>query len=102
MFQKIVVADEIVLVSVALTSTYVSLLGLVNAALATAGHTLNGSVLKVILNGSAAFLLKDPNTAAEKTYPISTDKEIVALDALDLEVKTATTATLTVELYIAE
>lgn len=97
--QNVTTAEAFRLVSVALTSSYQALHKLINAALAAVAKP-EGSVIQMILNCDAAYTVKDTLTAGEKTFAASADKIFPVLNADSLlEVKTASTATLTVELY---
>ena len=85
----------------AITSTYASIRKLLNAWLVSVSKELPaGQVIQVKLSADAAVTLKDLTTTCEITLAADTEKIIPALDALSLQIKTASTATGKVELYI--
>jgi len=105
--QMVTSARQWMLVSVAVTSTPTSLLKLVNAAIVSVFENnaeriekTKGNIIQVILAANADITITDEETAATKTLASGVEKTIPALNALEaINVSTATTATLKVELY---
>ena len=100
--QLVSVAEFLAIVNINITSTAQLISELVKAALATAVKTRDydpGQVLQIVISADANITLTDPNTGMTLTVASGVEKRIPSMDAMQLAVSTAATATGTVEIY---